>query len=591
MTPNSMHWSQIGDFQQGDIKLIWEPSRFAFAYLLVRAYWRTGDERYPEIFWQTLDNWRSENQPNQGANWKCGQETAFRVMAWIFALYGFQESAGSTPQRVAQLLQMLALSGERIEANLDYALSQQNNHSISEPLGLWTIGLLFPELRNAAHWERVGRRCLEEQAQKLLYDDGGFAQHSVNYHRVMLHDYLWVIRLAELNQVPFSPELRQRIGKAGEWLYLLQDEHSGQFPNYGANDGALVLPLDNCDFTDYRPVMQAIHMLTGATRLFASGPWDECLFWIFGPTVLDAPIVEMDRRPLNASDSGYYTLRSATTMLFTRCPTHFRHRPSHADLLHLDLWWKGVNIALDPGTYSYNADPPWDKGLECTRYHNTITVDESDQMERAGRFLWLPWAQGRVRTHQIQENALYWEGEHDGYQRLPSAVRYRRAVLEIDSEVWLVLDQLQSQGQHTYRLHWSLADLPFVWQPERGILQLLTSAGSYYLHSGANSGPLDFSLKRGDEHSPRGWQSRYYAERLPALSMAGECQQSSSLLWTLFSPTRGQIQFEGGLCLVSIGVTTTTVQINDDWNTPLVTSVTKNGKISTTMDFASCAFC
>jgi hypothetical protein len=38
-------------------------------------------------------------------------------------------------------------------------------------------------------------------------------------------------------------------------------------------------------------------------------------------------------------------------------------------------------------------------------------------------------------------------------------------------------------------------------------------------------------------------------------------------------------------------VTTTTVQINDDWNTPLVTSVTKNGKISTTMDFASCAFC
>ena len=27
-------------------------------------------------------------------------------------------------------------------------------------------------------------------------------------------------------------------------------------PVYGSNDGAFVLPLNNCDFTDYRPLLQ-----------------------------------------------------------------------------------------------------------------------------------------------------------------------------------------------------------------------------------------------------------------------------------------------------------------------------------------------
>ena len=33
------------------------------------------------------------------------------------------------------------------------------------------------------------------------------------------------------------------------------------------------------------------------------------------------------------------------------------------DQLHLDLWWRGLNIAQDAGTYLYNADPPWDNPL------------------------------------------------------------------------------------------------------------------------------------------------------------------------------------------------------------------------------------
>ena len=118
IAPAKLHWSEIPDFGFGDIKVIWKPSRFGFAYALVRAYWRSGDERYAELFWQLVEDWRANNTPQLGPNWKCGQEISIRVMAWIFGLYAFLKASATTPERVVTLAQMVAVSGKRIEANL-----------------------------------------------------------------------------------------------------------------------------------------------------------------------------------------------------------------------------------------------------------------------------------------------------------------------------------------------------------------------------------------------------------------------------------------------------------------------------------------
>ena len=53
-------------------------------------------------------------------------------------------------------------------------------------------------------------------------------------------------------------------------------------PVYGSNDGALVLPLNNCDFTDYRPLLQLGWYITKKQFLFEPGPWDEDIFWLCG---------------------------------------------------------------------------------------------------------------------------------------------------------------------------------------------------------------------------------------------------------------------------------------------------------------------
>jgi hypothetical protein len=515
--PAGRHWSRIDEFAHGDIKVLWELSRFGFTYSLVRAYWRSGEERYAECFWRLIEDWREHNPPQQGPNWGCGQEISFRVMAWTFGLYGFADCDASTPQRVTALAEMLAVSGKRIAANLDYALNQHNNHGISEGMGLWTLGLLFPEFRQSARWRETGRRALESQGRELIYEDGSFAQHSVVYHRLMLHDMLWALRLGDLHNRPFSPELRRRVETAGEFLYRIQDDATGQAPYYGQNDGTLILPLSNCGYLDYRPVVQAIRYLCKGVRCYNEGPWDEDLLWLFGPAALQARIEPAQRFDLEAAAGGCYTLRSRDGFAFMRCGA-FRHRPGQADLLHLDLWWRGRNIAADAGTTSYNAPSPWDNPLARTIYHNTATVDGLDQMERAGRFLWLPWARGQVRCRgrSPDERLAYWEGEQDGYLRLSPPARHRRAVLRLRDEGWLVLDNLNSPGVHAYRVHWLLPDLPYSWEPAAGHLTLDTLRRAV---------PRDRGIRGGKrrQHAGAGGRSRPTRLASAVLRLPGAC--------------------------------------------------------------------
>jgi hypothetical protein len=575
-TPTDKHWSQIGDFGYGDIKLIWELSRFGFVYTLVRAYWRTGDERYAGLFWQLLESWRVSNPPQYGANWKCGQETSFRVMAWCFGLYGFFDAVVTTAARVAMLAQMIAVSGERIEANLDYALSQRNNHGISEGLGLWTIGTLFPEFRSAQRWCERGRTVLEEQGKALIYNDGSFSQHSVNYHRVMLHDYLWAVRLGDVQGRPFSDDLKQRLRKAGQWLYQLQDEITGQTPYYGQNDGALILPLSNCDYLDFRPVVQPVQYLLDGTRCYGDGPWDEDLFWLFGSKAVSAAVDTPLRSDFQADIGGYYTLRSESSFIFVRCGG-FRDRPAQADMLHVDLWWRGQNIAIDAGTYSYNAPEPWNNPLACTAYHNTVTVDGLDQMERVGKFVWLPWLQGKVRWNGQSEDhrLMYWEGEHDGYRRLSSPVAYRRGIVRLDDDWWLVLDSLTGARPHEYRLHWLLADYPHEWEEERKTLTLHPPVGDYVMQIGSWGRTGSASLVRADEQSPRGWRAPYYMHREPALSVTLTASAQALLYWTLFGPERGEVSINNGQVSVDTqrGRATITLHERANDSLPLVQQV------------------
>ena len=388
------HWSRLRDNGSDDIKGVWELSRFSFAFPLVRAWLRDGDDRHVELFWSTLEDWMTRNPPNRGPNWMCGQEAAFRLIAVTFAVQAFRDHPASTDERLTLAARLADATGRRIAFHLDYALSQKNNHGIAEAVGLQTIGTFWSILGGSAHWYQEGRAALVAQCAELIAPDGGFSQHSTNYHRLLLQLLTWselVERTVSRYALPES--VREQAVAATDFLAKLM-ESDGTVPRYGADDGANLFPFGG-GFEDFRPAVGAALVLFKGERLPA-GPWDETALLLLGPLAASAESVP--HAAVECRDSGVYTFRHGRGTLFFRAPSAFRTRPSQADHLHVSLRWDGEWIAEDPGTYSYNAPGGWG-GFAGSRFHNVVTVGDFDAMRRVGRFLWLPWVGCEVRNY------------------------------------------------------------------------------------------------------------------------------------------------------------------------------------------------
>lgn len=504
------HWCDVEFFDStlGDIKFVWEPSRFAWAYTLVRAYSATGDEKYVEKFWFLLESWLNSNQPNLGPNYACGQECAIRLMAMSFAFHAFAGAAATSAQRQAKLALAIAFHAERIERNICFAISTRTNHSLTEAAGIYIAGLIFPEFQKALRWRKLGKKVLVAEGMKQIYPDGSYIQHSMNYHRLMLQVFLMAVRLGQLNGDVFPEEMMERLDRANAFLIQMLDGNSGRVPNYGPNDGALIVPLNSCGYLDYRPATSSMHFLLHGKRLYDKGPWDEDLLWLFGRDVFDRP-VEPVRRTNNSFESGgYYTLVNGNCWAMMRCHS-FKDRPGHSDTLHLDLWWKGINVFRDSGTYMYNCCEPYQSYFVSARAHNTLMVDGRDHMTRMPPFMWLDWVRSKMVKRAGFENGLInvMQGEHYGYSRNGGDIVHRRAVLLYD-DVCVVVDDVTGSARHNVTLNWQLCGSDCIHNDRSTIVKTDLGDVRVEILTVADTGKCDFV--KGDEVGANGLESLYY---------------------------------------------------------------------------------
>ncbi len=455
-------WFKIPDYvpEQGDPRTLWEPSRAAWAIDIARSQARGILTDGRKLLWEWVDSWMQDNPPFKGFQWKCGQESAVRFIAICFGFWSVESKETLTSERYTQFVRLAWATGYRIYHHIDYALSQKNNHSISEACGLLLIAHLFPCFKHVGKWRKKGRIVLEKELKKQIYEDGSYVQQSFNYQRVMMQGALLALRIAEIEDDPFPGEIYALLDTCVEFLYQMMDEETGLMPQYGHNDGAWILPLNNCDFWDFRPLLQSVHYLVHRERLFESGPWDENMLWLFGEKALDAPQVQRKKQISSKFDEGgYYTLRNKDSWAMMRCHT-YRDRPYHADQLHLDLWYKGKNIFRDCGTYKYYIpeNPGLENYFDSTVAHNVIRVDKTEPMEKASRFMKFPWPSSLLLRYDSTSSYQNLEGVFNGYNRPPWQVQVKRSVTALHSDVWLIIDDILGTGAHTWEQFLHLTD-------------------------------------------------------------------------------------------------------------------------------------
>jgi hypothetical protein len=514
-TPYTSHWTryELGreDAGAADIKDVWEPARFSWAFILAQAYHLNRDEKYPAFFWEQFDAFFANNPPNIGPHWMNGQEVALRLIAWVFAWQVFYKSPKSTTDRTGRLQAALAAHARRISATLIYARSQRNNHLLSEAAGLYTAALMLPGVPSSLRWKKVGWNLFIQATRDQITSIGGYIQQSVNYHRLMLQLAIWIQAVSKLEGANALPEdVISRITAAIHWLEQMIMSETGKTPNMGANDGANILPLGSVEVSDYRPVIQL------ANKIFHSGM--------------------IKTKPFDDDDPEQVVLMKEGGQTACLRVAHYHGRPSHADQLHLDLWWNDRNIALDTGTYRYNYAAPWRNVFAGTVYHNTVSVNNLDQMLRAGRFLWLREARihdlGIQRGSSGQIQAV--TAEHDGY-RASGAMHARRVTAHPGNKPgWLVeddiypVDGIPTTVAYAIRLAWLMPD--WEWELNGLTFQLITPSGIIHIDykvTGASEDSIHLNVHRAGESLTTthvsdptwGWYSPTYAVKEPALAV------------------------------------------------------------------------
>lgn len=496
-------WYHIRHFDAavGDIKDMWEPARFAWAYDLARGWMLSRDERFPEAFWQSLERFLEGCPPFHGVQWSCGQETAIRALALLWAEGAFLDAAASTPERLATLRRALAWSAERICDAIDYALSQRNNHGISEAAGLVAVGarLLHADPR-ARRWLDRGARLLDAQIEDQVAEDGWYIQHSLNYARVALDMLVLSRRTLAAAGRTLSPAALRRASALTTMLARCADPASGEPPLHGANDGAYVLPLSTAPYRDFAPSLTAAAATFGVALPRCLRVDEETLAW------LDAapPRTGGDTPALVVGESGWALASAGSTRVFARAGG-YRSRPGHIDALHLDVRIGGRGIATDAGSFRYAAPVPWNNGLAAEEVHNTVTIPGLPMARRGPRFLWLRWPSARIlRARAEGDDRVRLELENLSWAE--QGITHRRSC-EIGADGVTVLDEIEAPPsvEATVVLHW-LVD------------------GDADLVATAASAPATRSVVRGEPGSVLGWISEHYAHKRPASSVRVEAK-------------------------------------------------------------------
>ncbi len=443
------HWSQIDDYdaKAGDIKYVWEKSRFSHLLAVMRYDYHHGAD-HSEWIWKEIDSWIVANPVNCGPNYRCSQEISLRILNWCFVLFFYRDADTLTEDRWKSYQNAIYWQLHHIYAHIDFSrIAVRNNHAITETAILYLSSYLFPFIPESHKWAVKGKKWLEAEIAYQIYKDGTFLQFSMNYHRVIIQVLTLIISLVKQNGDCLSGQFYDRAYRALNFLFQCQELTTGQVPNYGANDGALFFPLTDSDYRDYRPQLNSLHLLlTGETLYQGAGLWTEDADW-WGISSLRDQSLRFDplyQRPgVQAfTQGGYYLIRDGRTLTFLRCGRH-KDRPSQADNLHLDLWIGDKNVMRDAGSYKYNADADTLRYFMGTASHNTVMVQGADQMLKGARFIWYYWTQSEEAILEETEDNYIFKGVIRSFGHIDPSLRHERIVTKKKGSChWIITDKI-----------------------------------------------------------------------------------------------------------------------------------------------------
>ncbi len=456
----------------GDCKLVWEPNRHHQLVTLGRAYRLTGDERYARSAGDQMQGWIEQCPYGVGMNWRSPLELGVRLINWVWTLELIRPASAMTEENADRVLAVAFRHMWDISRKYS-RFSSANNHVIGEAAGVFVGSSYFAGLKDASRWRARSREILLAEIIKQTHPDGGTREQAMAYHLFVIQFFLIAGLVARNDGDELGGAYWERLERMFEFVAGMA-ESGAPLPMFGDADDGYVLDL-GCSLTNPSVLMCVGAIVFDRADFKAlAGEFSEPAYWLFGDEGrkrFDSIAVKDTSPPLRSRafpETGYYLLQKgrrdagdSVSVVFDCGELGFGAIAAHghADALSFSLRASGVDVLVDPGTYDYFTYPKWRSYFKSTRAHNTVVVDDCDQSEPRGSFMWGRRARATLVGWEPSDAGGAVAGEHDGYTRLADPVTHRRSIeLSADGCTLTVDDEIISEGRHDICVCFHLAE-------------------------------------------------------------------------------------------------------------------------------------
>lgn len=397
----------------GDIRTNWELNRHYQFPALAKNFYLTGEKAFLIELKVLFEDWNYNNLFLHGVQWKSPMEIALRINSWAFT-YGFLRKAfvRHTKYVDEEFLNKLSLGMIEMTEYVTRHFSRYssgNNHRIIESYAVGLMGILY----NNEKWLKCALKILSEELVQQNYVDGVNKEMSLHYQCFIMEAYGILMILMKKNNIKI-PNI---------WLSYLKNmsrfvaDSCGKYGEtivFGDNDEGKILNLTGKEFPYYSYILDLMGCVL-PERYTLLDEVHENIRWLLP----DRELTQCREKSFYKKSlakcyniGGYIFLRSKTQniLLGIDCaPLGFGTIAAHghADALSFQMFVNGVPVFTDPGTYNYHVPAKARELYRSTLWHNTVVVDDENQSEMLGPFLWGMKAKSKILKFDISLDSVF----------------------------------------------------------------------------------------------------------------------------------------------------------------------------------------
>ena len=521
----------------GNVKFTWELGRHQHLVPLAVAYAVSGDVRYRQAVVDQIEGWIEQNPFGIGIHWCTSLEASLRLISWavVHSLLVLKDgesglfAAVKDSQRLGESIYQQAYFVRHFLSRY----SSANNHLIGELSGLWVSCQVFDLGDKGREWSVFVHQELEREARKQVHTDGVDKEQAFYYHLWVLEYLLFVWMAGTRSGRDFSEAFLQRIQAMAHFLRDVSPDR-GEPPQIGdADDGFVARFEPDWPEMPYRELLDAVDYVFGGTGVAVN----QKAFWYRAMVPADVgarpesgwhrsyPAVYPQGGYVVLGGAGFHVVFDAGPLGYLGIAAH-----GHADALSFCLAVDGEWWLVDPGTYAYHSDPEWRSYFRGTAAHNTIRVNQENQSQISGPFMWGRKAGAWIENLEEVSGIQIVTACHDGYRHLGLTHSRTLRFSPADAQLELV-DALRGAGRRTelteiyyhfapgVDIAWTAAERCWIATREgrKKRLRIYTDSSWKYAVTRAGVNPIS------------GWYSPALEEKVPTNALRGVAVAAASL--------------------------------------------------------------